>query len=61
VSEQNHLNFLRLNQTKLRVELYKGLEDAVATGAEANWNQLGKRFVLPSSFTSSTRNMQQHL
>jgi hypothetical protein len=29
VAEQNRLNWIRLNQTKLRVELYKGLQDAV--------------------------------
>jgi hypothetical protein len=61
VAEQNHLNWIRFNQTKLRVELYKGLEDGVATDSDADWNQLGKRFILPSSFTRSTRNMQQHL
>ena len=61
VAEQNRLNWIRFNQTKLRVELYKGLEDAVATDPDADWNQLGKRFILPSSFTRSTRNMQQHL
>src|SRR5205807_9814719 len=44
----------------LRVELYKGLDDAV-TADDANLDQLGKRFILPSSFTGSTRNMQQHL
>ena len=61
VAEQNRLNWIRLNQTKLRVELYKGLQDAVAANPEADWDQLGKRFILPSSFTGSTRNMQQHL
>jgi hypothetical protein len=61
VAEQNCLNWIRLNQTKLRVELYKGLQNAVATDPEADWDQLGKRFILPSSFTESTRNMQQHL
>jgi hypothetical protein len=33
----------------------------VAANADDNLNELGKRFVLPSSFTGSTRNMQQHL
>ncbi len=33
----------------------------MATNLEADWNQIGKRFILPSSFTESTRNMQQHL
>ena len=61
ISEQNRLNFIKSNQKLLRVELYQGLADAVAADADADWNQLGKRYILPSSFTGSTRNMQQHL
>ena len=60
MAEQNRLNWIKQNQSKLRVELYKGLEDA-ATRDDADWNELGKRFILPSSFAGSTRNMQQHL
>jgi hypothetical protein len=60
VAEQNRLNYIRKNQAKLRVELYKGLADAVAADADANQNELGKRLILPSSFSGSTRNMQQH-
>jgi hypothetical protein len=60
VSEQNRLNYLRRNQKKLRVEVYQGLQDAVAADADVNLNELGKRFILPSSFSGSTRNMQQH-
>jgi hypothetical protein len=37
------------------------LQDAVATDPDADWNQISKRFILPSSFTGSTRCMQQHL
>jgi hypothetical protein len=61
VCEQNRLHWLRENQTKLRAEVYKGLVDAVAADADANLNQLGTRFILPSSFTGSTRHMQQLL
>ena len=49
-----------MNQNRLRVELYQGLEDAVAADADVNFAELGKRFILPSSFSGSTRNMQQH-
>jgi hypothetical protein len=59
VSEQNRLNWFRHNQDKLRKELYKGLVDAVAANADADWDQLGQRFILPSSFSGSTRHMQQ--
>jgi len=60
IAEQNRLHWIKANQKDLRVDLYKGLEDA-ATRADSNWDQLGKKFILPSSFTGSTRNMQQHL
>lgn len=50
VAEQNRLNYLRHNQRKLRVEVYAGLVDAVAANADVNQNQLGQRFILPSSF-----------
>jgi hypothetical protein len=33
----------------------------VAADLEADWNQLSKRFILLSTFTRSTRCMQQHL
>jgi hypothetical protein len=59
VSEQNRLNWLRHNQGDLRSDLYKGLVDAVAANADADWDQLGQRFILPSSFSGSTRHMQQ--
>jgi hypothetical protein len=60
VAEQNRLNYIRFNQRKLRVEVYQGLADAVAANVDADSNELGTRFILPSSFTGSTRNMQQH-
>ena len=60
MAEQNRLHWIKANQKDLRVDLYKGLEDA-ATRADSDWDQLGKKFILPSSFTGSTRNMQQHL
>jgi hypothetical protein len=56
IAEQNRLKYIKTNQKKLRVELYKGLEDA-ATRDDIDLDQLGKRFILPSSFTGSTRNM----
>ena len=61
VAEQNHLNWIRQNQTKLRVEVYKGIADAVNANDGTDQAQLSKRYVLPSSFSGSTCNMQQHL
>jgi len=54
--EQNHLKYLRLNQKKLRVDLYQGLQDAIATG-DTSAAAIGQRIILPSSFTVGPRNM----
>jgi hypothetical protein len=61
VAEQNRLNYLRQHQQDLRAEVYQGLVDAVSADADADMNQLGTRIILPSSFTGSTRHMQQLL
>ena len=59
IAEQKHLFQLKSLQTKLRVDIYQGLADAVAANADSNVDELGKRFILPSTFPGSTRNMQQ--
>jgi hypothetical protein len=56
--EGQRLTFLRFNQKKLRVDLYKGLSDAVHAG-DANLDDRGTSFVLPSSFTGGPRHMHQ--
>ncbi|XP_074313470.1 uncharacterized protein LOC141648644 [Silene latifolia] len=52
--EAERLRFIRFNQSQLRVELYDGLVDAIARG-DTDATQLGKRYILPSSFTGGTR------
>ncbi|XP_050519837.1 uncharacterized protein LOC126893557, partial [Daktulosphaira vitifoliae] len=54
--EANRLNFIRLNQDKLRAESYKGLTDALAGDLNV---PIGRRIILPSSFTGSPRYMTQ--
>ncbi|KAI8557126.1 hypothetical protein RHMOL_Rhmol05G0311100 [Rhododendron molle] len=54
-TEQNRLTFYKMNQGKLRVELYKELKDIGPD--ELGPNQIGKRVVLPSSFTGGPRHM----
>jgi hypothetical protein len=56
--EQSRLNYLRRNQKKLRVDLYQGLQDALEAG-DTDTTTLGKRIVLPSSFTGGPRFMVQ--
>jgi hypothetical protein len=57
--EQNHLKYLCLNQKKLRVDLYQGLQDAIATG-DNNVATIEQRIILPSSFTVGPCHMVQN-
>jgi hypothetical protein len=57
--EQSRLMFLRYNQTKLRAELYSGLQDALRDG-ENELARVGKLIVLPSSFTGGPRYMNEN-
>ncbi len=59
VIEQNRLKYLRLNQKKLRMDLYQGLQDAIATG-DNNTVAIGQRIILTSSFTIGPRHMVQN-
>ncbi|KAL0306165.1 UNVERIFIED_CONTAM: hypothetical protein Sradi_6033800 [Sesamum radiatum] len=43
----------------MRADLYQGLEDAVVAG-DTDASAVGRRIVLPSSFTGGPRNMMQH-
>ncbi|KAG5550191.1 hypothetical protein RHGRI_015221 [Rhododendron griersonianum] len=56
-TEQNRLNFHRLNQGKIRSELYQDLADIGPDGLGPG--QVGKRIILPSSFPGCPRYMFQ--
>lgn len=62
--DQAKLRYLRMNQPRLRAALYSGLEDAVQE-FDANLmddgglHRLGRRVVLPSSYTGGPRYFQQ--
>jgi hypothetical protein len=58
-TEQKYLAQLKAKQSDLRIELYRGLADAVAHNVDTNLEDLGRRIILPSSFAGSTRHMQQ--
>ena len=54
--EEQRLWFIRNNQNKLRTELYQGLADAVqSSDGEIDGTRIGKKIILPSSFTGSAR------
>jgi hypothetical protein len=48
-----------LNQKKLRVNLYQGLQDAIAIG-DNSVAAIGQKIILPSSFTRNPRHMVQN-
>ena len=54
--EANNLNYIRMNQRKLRVERYKGLVDFMNTN---NPGAPGRPVILPSTFQGSPRNMRE--
>jgi len=58
-TEQNTLKYLRLNEGRLRAELYQGLQDMLERDAGLNAAQVGRRIVLPASFPGSPRFMMQ--
>jgi len=59
--EQSRLNYLRRNQHQIRSELYKGIQD-VLHAKDINVkssDDIGKQFILPSSFIGGPRHMHQ--
>ncbi|UYV67116.1 hypothetical protein LAZ67_4003936 [Cordylochernes scorpioides] len=59
-TEGNRLNYIRQNQSLLRVELYQGLMDYIHEQEHSRGVRLGRIFILPSSFPGSSRAMQQN-
>lgn len=58
VADQNKLNWLREYQDELRAEVYNGLVDNLSSD-DVNVERIGRRVVLPSSYTGGDRYMQQ--
>ena len=56
--EENCLHFLRQHQSNLRVDIYKGAQDAMYHG-DTHAAQIGQKLILPSSFTGGPRQMTQ--
>nr|XP_028952599.1 uncharacterized protein LOC103405083 [Malus domestica] len=54
--EEDRLDYIRKNQKSLRSEVYKGIYDAVSKG-DHDADNIGKRVILPSSYTGSPRYM----
>ena len=58
--EGDRLKFIRNQQSKLRVETYVGLTDALHVRAQDENLKCGRVVILPSTFTGSPRNMMQN-
>ena len=58
-ADQNRLNYLRYHQADIRASLYSGLTDAI--DRDTNLEDVGQRFILPSSYTGGPRYMKQCL
>lgn len=56
--EQNRASYIRANQGTFRLDFYKGIEDAIVQG-DTTASAIGRRYILPSSFTGSPRYMIQ--
>ena len=58
--ESSRLQYLRFNQGQLHVDLYQGLADAiVSSDGQPDGSLLGKKVILPSSFTGGPRYQHQ--
>ena len=56
--KSNNLRWHRNNQQQLRTEIYAGLQDIVSE-EDSHYDKIGTKIILSSSFTGSTRYMQQ--
>ena len=56
--EQERLRWFRLNQKKIRADLYNNVQDAAMKG-DTDAKSIGKRVILPASFTGSPRYMAE--
>jgi len=57
--EQYRLTWFQNHQGRLRTELYSGIQDAITAG-DVNAQSVGRRYILPSSFTGGPCYMMQH-
>ncbi|KAK9068544.1 hypothetical protein SSX86_012659 [Deinandra increscens subsp. villosa] len=57
--ERNRLDYFAQNQNDLRTDILRGVEDAIGRG-DTHGRNIGKRIILPSSFTGGPRYMYKH-
>ena len=57
--EEGRLKFIQVNQSKLRAELYQRLADVQNSDGTIDGSQIGRKIILPSSFTGGARYQHQ--
>jgi hypothetical protein len=55
--EMGRINYFKFNQDAIRAELYSGVRDAVLKNDFTDPKSIGKRTILPASFTGGPRHM----
>jgi hypothetical protein len=60
-AEQNRLAYLEHHQKDLRADSYRQIAEAFHRGDSTTPDQLGKRVILPASFTGSSRDFKQNM
>ena len=57
--EMGRLQYLKFHQGALRADLYQGIVDATENDTHSDAASIGKKIILPSSFTGGPRHMAQ--
>ena len=57
--EGQRLSYIRTHQRELRVESYRGVNDALDINGTISYTEVGRRIILPSTFQGSPRHMHQ--
>ena len=57
--ESERLNYIRYHHVELRQDMYANICDFLENEAEQNHSRVGRKVVLPSSFSGSPRNMNE--
>ena len=57
--KQYRLTWFQNQQSRSQAELYNGIQDEIITG-DVNAQSVGRRYILPSSFTRGPHYMMQH-
>ncbi len=55
--EMGRINYFKFHQDSIRADLYSGVRDALSKNDSADPRSIGKRTILPATFTGGPRHM----